>query len=77
MDVSYQVSQYQTIITELKGEITRLNTKLGSDADSGKSVSRNSAKTRDLKKQLISTFRWGDTITSVHLFVIYSIFFIY
>ena len=57
LDVSYHVSQYQAIITELKGEISRLNEKLNSDDDPEHNITRNSTKTKQLKKDLIEMFR--------------------
>lgn len=58
LDVSYHVSQYQTIITELKDEISRLNSKISLDSTETQVVNpQNTVKTKQLKKELIEMFR--------------------
>ena len=57
MDVSYHVSQYQTIIEELKGEISRLNSKLQSSSTSDNASSKNKEKTEQLREKMKATFK--------------------
>ena len=58
LDVAYHVSQYQAIITELKDEISRLNTKLNDNECLEEDTShKGSSKTKQMKKELINLFR--------------------
>ena len=56
LDVTYHVSQYQAVISELREEISRLNSKLHSGNDCGGS-SGNTEKTKVFKKELVEIFR--------------------
>ncbi len=65
LDVSYHVSQYQNIITELKEEIGRLKEKIvesgnarsSSSAGGGKTSKRQAEELRELRDDIVSNFR--------------------
>ena len=65
LDVSYHVSQYQNIISELRSEIGRLKEKIVDGASSGGGGGRSSAKTskkvaeelRELRDEMVASFR--------------------
>jgi hypothetical protein len=58
LDVSYHVSQYRTIISELRDEIARLRTKMKEDRPrSGDASNDKGEKLKILRDQIVSTFR--------------------
>ncbi|KAJ8979399.1 hypothetical protein NQ317_015828 [Molorchus minor] len=61
-DVSYQVTQYQTVITELRDEISRLQTKMKEERPRSADVNRlnaeeRSSEVRNLREQIVETFK--------------------
>ncbi len=57
LDVQYHVSQYQSIISELKGEIARLKDKMQFDSSSGKNApSTGNKKIQEELKELRDAF---------------------
>lgn len=58
LDVSYHVSQYRTIISELRDEIARLRAKMTEDrTHSGDASNDKGEKLKLLRDQIVSTFR--------------------
>lgn len=62
LDVTFHVSQYQTVINELKEEISRLQTKMKEDrprsADISKiSVEERGTEVRKIREQIVETFK--------------------
>ena len=58
LDVSYHVSQYRTIISELRDEITRLKSKMNEDRPrSGSTTNDKGERLKLLRDQIVSTFR--------------------
>lgn len=62
LDVSYQVTQYQTVITELRDEISRLQNKMKEDRPRSADVNRMNAEERSnevkkLREQIVDTFK--------------------
>ncbi|XP_018575134.1 kinesin-like protein KIF19 [Anoplophora glabripennis] len=62
LDVSYQVTQYQTVITELRDEISRLQTKMKEERPRSADVNRMNAEERSnevkkLREQIVDTFK--------------------
>ncbi|XP_050298947.1 kinesin-like protein KIF19 [Anthonomus grandis grandis] len=62
LDVSYQVTQYQTVVNELRAEISRLQTKMKEErprsADINKlDAEQRSAEVRSLREQIVDTFK--------------------
>ncbi|XP_018329743.1 kinesin-like protein KIF19 isoform X2 [Agrilus planipennis] len=61
-DVSYHVTQYQTVINELRGEISRLQSKMTEERPRSGDIRRISAEqrnneVRNLREQIVSTFK--------------------
>jgi kinesin family protein 18/19 len=66
LDVSYQVSQYRTIISELRDEIARLRTKMEEDRPrSGDTSNNRGEKLKLLREKIVSTFREQMRLRSV------------
>lgn len=68
LDVSYHISQYQTIISELRGEIGRLKEKIqveGGGLSNGPASGVKKAELQELREQMVANFkdqmnlRWG------------------
>jgi kinesin family protein 18/19 len=58
LDVSYHVSQYRTIISELREEIARLRAKMKEDRPrSGDTSNDKAEKLKLLRDKVVSTFR--------------------
>ena len=58
LDVSYHVSQYQTIISELRGEIGRLKEKIQTEAVFGApSTGAKKAELQELREQMVANFK--------------------
>ncbi|XP_021913192.1 kinesin-like protein KIF19 isoform X2 [Zootermopsis nevadensis] len=58
LDVSYHVSQYRTIISELRDEISRLRSKMEEDRPrSGDASNNRGGKLKLLREKIVSTFR--------------------
>jgi len=58
LDVSYHVSQYRTIISELREEIARLRAKMKEDRPrSGDNSNDKAEKLKLLRDKIVSTFR--------------------
>ncbi|KAJ8929813.1 hypothetical protein NQ314_017410 [Rhamnusium bicolor] len=62
LDVSYQVTQYQTVITELRDEISRLQTKMKEERPRSADVNKlnaeeRSSEVRKLREQIVETFK--------------------
>ncbi|KAJ8923180.1 hypothetical protein NQ315_001734, partial [Exocentrus adspersus] len=62
LDVSYQVSQYQTVINELRDEISRLQVKMKEERPRSADVNRMNAEERSnevrkLREQIVDTFK--------------------
>ncbi|XP_069695410.1 kinesin-like protein KIF19 isoform X2 [Periplaneta americana] len=58
LDVSYHVSQYRTIISELRDEIARLRAKMKEDRPrSGDALNKKGEQLKQLRDQIVSTFR--------------------
>jgi len=58
LDVSYHVSQYRTIISELREEIARLRAKMKEDRPrSGNTSNDKAEKLKLLRDKIVSTFR--------------------
>ena len=59
MDVSYHISQYQTIISDLRGEIGRLKEKIqvegGHHGSSSSGVKK--AELQELREQMVANFK--------------------
>lgn len=67
LDVSYHVSQYRTIISELRDEITRLRAKMKEDrTHSGDASNDKGEKLKILRDQIVSTFREQMRLRSVN-----------
>lgn len=61
LDVSYHVNQYQTVITELRDEISRLQHKMTEErprsADIKMNSEQRSAEVRNIREQIVETFK--------------------
>ncbi|KAF7264631.1 hypothetical protein GWI33_022936 [Rhynchophorus ferrugineus] len=62
LDVSYQVTQYQTVVNELRAEISRLQTKMKEDRPRSGDINRlnaeeRSQEVRNLREQIVDTFK--------------------
>ena len=59
LDVSYHVSQYQTIISELRGEIGRLKEKMVTDGSTqpGSGSGLKKAELQELREQMVANFK--------------------
>ncbi|CAH0563687.1 unnamed protein product [Brassicogethes aeneus] len=62
LDVSYHVTQYQTVITELRDEISRLQSKMTEERPRSADVNRMNAEersneVRNLREQIVDTFK--------------------
>ncbi|XP_019761161.1 kinesin-like protein KIF19 isoform X1 [Dendroctonus ponderosae] len=61
-DVSYQVTQYQTVVNELRAEISRLQTKMKEERPRSADISKMNAEekseeVRNLREQIVETFK--------------------
>jgi kinesin family protein 18/19 len=66
LDVSYHVSQYRTIISELRDEIKRLKAKMEADRPhSGDASNNKGEKLKLLREKIVSTFREQMRLRSV------------
>lgn len=66
LDVSYHVSQYRTIISELRDEIARLRAKMKEDRTHSSDASNDKGeKLKLLRDQIVSTFREQMRLRSV------------
>ena len=58
LDVSYHISQYQNIISELRGEIGRLKEKIQSEAVfGGPSSGVKKAELQEMREQMVTNFK--------------------
>lgn len=57
MDVSYHVTQYQNIISDLKTEIGRLKEKMHSDITYKKADRRQVEELKELRDEMVTNFR--------------------
>lgn len=62
LDVSYHVTQYQTVISELRDEISRLQTKMKEERPRSADISRmnteeRSKEVRTIREQIVETFK--------------------
>ncbi|XP_017784963.1 PREDICTED: kinesin-like protein KIF19 isoform X2 [Nicrophorus vespilloides] len=61
LDVNYHVNQYQTVITELRGEIVRLQQKMTEErprsADIKLNAEQRSAEVKNIREQIVETFK--------------------
>ncbi|CAG9767190.1 unnamed protein product [Ceutorhynchus assimilis] len=61
LDVSYQVTQYQTVVNELRSEISRLQSKMKEErprsADIKLNAEERSNEVRNLREQIVDTFK--------------------
>ena len=58
LDVSYHISQYQNIISDLRGEIGRLKEKIQSEAGfGGPSSGVKKAELQEMREQMVTNFK--------------------
>jgi uncharacterized coiled-coil DUF342 family protein len=57
LDVSYHVSQYQTIISELRSEIGRLKEKIQSESTPARSSRKQAEELKELREEMVSNFQ--------------------
>jgi kinesin family protein 18/19 len=74
LDVSYHVSQYRTIISELRDEIARLRAKMKEDRPrSGDTSNDKAEKLKLLRDKIVSTFREQMRLRSVNFEVVATV----
>ena len=69
LDVSYHISQYQNIISDLRGEIGRLKEKIQSEAVfGGPSSGVKKAELQEMREQMVTNFKEQMNLRFLNIF---------